>query len=149
MPGIWNSTGSAFAGGLTGGLDPAWKVAYLIIDTSNWIGGKSVLVSPSAITTIDVEHQQIRVRLTRKEIESSPSVDTADIELIEDVARRLFFNREKPFATVLAEFDTMNGLHPHVKALVEFLRRRDVGKHGRYLEGLRAKKTPPAPPTAG
>ena len=25
-------------------VDPAWKVAYLVVDTSNWIGGKSVLV---------------------------------------------------------------------------------------------------------
>jgi hypothetical protein len=64
-------------------VDPSWKVAYLVVDTSNWIGGKSVLVSPSAIVTIDVEAQEIRVRLTRKEIETSPSVETADIELIE------------------------------------------------------------------
>ena len=31
-------------------VDPAWKVAYLVVDTSNWVGGKSVLVSPTAIT---------------------------------------------------------------------------------------------------
>ena len=64
-------------------VDPSWKVAYLVVDTSNWVGGKSVLVSPTAITNIDVEKQEIRVRLTRKEIEKSPSIDTADIELIE------------------------------------------------------------------
>jgi len=64
-------------------VDPAWKVAYLVVDTSNWVGGKSVLVSPSAIINIDVEAAEIRVRLTRKEIENSPSVETADIELIE------------------------------------------------------------------
>jgi PRC-barrel domain len=64
-------------------VDPSWKVAYLVVDTSNWVGGKSVLVSPSAIVNVDVEKQEIRVRLTRKEIEKSPSIDTADIELIE------------------------------------------------------------------
>jgi hypothetical protein len=64
-------------------VDPSWKVAYLVVDTSNWIGGKSVLVSPTAIANVDVEKQEIRVRLTRKEIEKSPSIDTADIELIE------------------------------------------------------------------
>jgi hypothetical protein len=64
-------------------VDPSWNVAYLVVDTSNWVGGKSVLVSPSAIVKIDVETQEIRVRLTRAEIEHSPSVDTADIELIE------------------------------------------------------------------
>ena len=64
-------------------VDLSWKVAYLVVDTSNWVGGKSVLVSPTAIANIDVEKQEIRVRLTRKEIEKSPSIDTADIELIE------------------------------------------------------------------
>ena len=64
-------------------VDPAWKVAYIVVDTSNWFGGKSVLVSPSAITSVDAEKQEIRVRLSRKEIEKSPSIDTADIELIE------------------------------------------------------------------
>ena len=64
-------------------VDLSWKVAYLVVDTSNWVGGKSVLVSPTAIANIDVEKQEIRVRLTRKEIEKSPSIDSADIELIE------------------------------------------------------------------
>jgi hypothetical protein len=64
-------------------VDPAWKVAYLVVDTSNFVGGKSVLVSPSAITKIDVERQEIRVQLSRKEIQESPSIDTANIELVE------------------------------------------------------------------
>jgi hypothetical protein len=64
-------------------VDPSWKVTYVVVDTSNWVGGKSVLISPSAIEKVDAEKQEIRVRLTRKEVETSPSVDTADIELIE------------------------------------------------------------------
>ena len=64
-------------------IDPDWKVAYIVVDTSNWVGGKSVLVSPSAISKVDAEGQQIHVRLTRQQIQESPSVDTADIELIE------------------------------------------------------------------
>ena len=64
-------------------VDPSWKVAYLVVDTSNWVGGRSVLVSPTSVVKIDVETQEIQVRLTRKEIEQSPSVDSADIELIE------------------------------------------------------------------
>ena len=30
-------------------VDSTWKVAYLVVDTSNSIGGKSVLLSPTAI----------------------------------------------------------------------------------------------------
>src|SRR2546430_417417 len=64
-------------------VDSSWKVTHLVANTSSWIGGKSVLVSPTAIVNVDVEKHEIRVRMTRKEIEQSPSVDTADIELIE------------------------------------------------------------------
>jgi acyl-[acyl carrier protein]--UDP-N-acetylglucosamine O-acyltransferase len=64
----------------------------------------------------------------------------SDIAEIDDVARRLFFGRDKDksFSQVLAEFDVLNGINPHVKSMVEFLRRRDLGKHGRYLESLRS-----------
>ena len=61
-----------------------------------------------------------------------------DIEALENACKALF-SREKPFAIAMAEFDTMNGLNPQVKKMIEFLRRRDLGKHGRYLESLRAK----------
>ncbi|HVT90312.1 MAG TPA: acyl-ACP--UDP-N-acetylglucosamine O-acyltransferase [Tepidisphaeraceae bacterium] len=64
----------------------------------------------------------------------------SDIEALEDAARNLFLSKEKKtFAAALREFDTMNGLNPHVKCMIEFLRRRDQGKHGRYLESLRPK----------
>ena len=61
----------------------------------------------------------------------------ADIEALDEAARKLFFAREKPFSAAMREFDTLNGINPHVKTMIEFLRRRDSGKHGRYLEGLR------------
>lgn len=62
-----------------------------------------------------------------------------DIEALEDATRRLFIAKNKPFARELAEFDMQNGINPHVKKMVQFLLRRDTGKHGRYLESLRAK----------
>jgi UDP-N-acetylglucosamine acyltransferase len=62
----------------------------------------------------------------------------ADIAALDEACRRLFY-REKPFAVALAEFDMMNGINPHVKRMIEFLRRRDAGRHGRYLESLRAR----------
>ena len=65
-------------------------------------------------------------------------VSEPDIEALEDACRRLFY-REKPFAVAMAEFDTMNGINGYVKQMINFLKRRDAGKHGRYLESLRAK----------
>jgi UDP-N-acetylglucosamine acyltransferase len=61
-----------------------------------------------------------------------------DIEALEEACRQLFY-RDKPFAVAMAEFDTMNGLNRHVRRMIEFFHRRDLGKHGRYLEGKRGK----------
>ena len=60
-----------------------WTIRYLVIDTSNWIGGKSVLISTSELEKIDSPAKEIRVRLTRDQIKNSPSVESANIELIE------------------------------------------------------------------
>jgi UDP-N-acetylglucosamine acyltransferase len=63
----------------------------------------------------------------------------SDVDALEAATRRLFYERRGSFAAAMAEFDLMNGLNPHVKKMLEFLRRRDQGKHGRYLESRRAK----------
>ena len=63
--------------------EQGWSVRYLVVDTSNWIGGRSVLISPSVVETIDSPKSEIRVNLTRAQIENSQSVETAQIELIE------------------------------------------------------------------
>lgn len=61
----------------------------------------------------------------------------SDIQELEAAIRKIYFSREKALSAALREFETMNGVSPLVKTLIEFLRRRDQGKHGRYLEGLR------------
>jgi len=60
-----------------------------------------------------------------------------DVTALDDATRRLFVSRSKPLSVTMADFDTNNGINEHVKAMVAFLRRRDSGKYGRYLEGLR------------
>lgn len=69
-------------------------------------------------------------------------VPAADLEEIERVARQLFFTRKnkRPVSVVLAELEATPDLNPRVRDLVEFLRRRDKGKSGRYLESLRPKQ---------
>jgi UDP-N-acetylglucosamine acyltransferase len=61
----------------------------------------------------------------------------ADVQALKDAVRKIWFGRKKNFSKSLAEFDLMNGINPHVKQMVEFLHRRNKGKHGRYLESLR------------
>jgi len=60
-----------------------WTVRYLVIDTSNWIGGRSVLISADVVTAIDSAAKKIHVKLTRGQVEHSPSIDVADIDLEE------------------------------------------------------------------
>jgi hypothetical protein len=55
----------------------------MVVDTSNWPGGKSVLLSPASIERVDSPSKEILVKLSRDEIRRGPSLDTADIELIE------------------------------------------------------------------
>jgi len=62
----------------------------------------------------------------------------ADVEALDQAYRKLFCKR-RPMALAIAEFDIQNGLNPYVKQMVEFLQRRAIGKHGRYLETLRVK----------
>jgi len=61
----------------------SWALRYLVVDTSNWIGGNSVLIASAMIESIDAPGEVIRVRMTRDQVERSPSMASVDIELIE------------------------------------------------------------------
>jgi hypothetical protein len=60
-------------------IDGSWRVRYLVVDTSNWIGGKSVVISPTALHGIDWSHSRMQVDLTREAIRDSPSFDSIEI----------------------------------------------------------------------
>ncbi|MEO8255997.1 MAG: PRC-barrel domain-containing protein [Acidobacteriota bacterium] len=64
-------------------VDEGMVVRHLVVDTSNWFGGESVLIPTAALQKIDSPNKQIQVTLSRDDIKGSPGVDTADIELIE------------------------------------------------------------------
>lgn len=73
--------------------------------------------------------------LNKKGLERA-GYSATDIEALDEAFRRLFLRR-KPMAIAMAEFDLQNGINPYVKQVIEFLQRRSIGKHGRYLETLR------------
>jgi hypothetical protein len=64
-------------------VDEKWNVRYLVVDTSNWVGGKSVLISTAALESVNSPEKRISVKMSREQIQRSPSVELADIELIE------------------------------------------------------------------
>jgi hypothetical protein len=54
--------------------DQNWAVRYLVADTGTWLPGRTVLISPHAIGGLDHSGKVLRVNLTRKQIEDSPSI---------------------------------------------------------------------------
>lgn len=56
--------------------DRYWAIRYLVSDTRKWHTGRQVLISPYALVAVDINEKQIRVNLSRKQIEGSPSIDS-------------------------------------------------------------------------
>jgi sporulation protein YlmC with PRC-barrel domain len=59
----------------------SWRIRYLMIDTSNWMGGRTVLLAPEWASRIEWVDQKVHVDVTRAEVEQSPEYDpAADID---------------------------------------------------------------------
>jgi sporulation protein YlmC with PRC-barrel domain len=56
--------------------DQKWGVRYVIVETGTWLTGRAVLISPHAFGHLHQAEKILRVKLTRKQIENSPSIDT-------------------------------------------------------------------------
>jgi len=67
--------------------ESSWQIRYLVVDTSNWLGGKWVAVSPSSVTRIDWSNREVFVSLTRAQIRDSPTMEEAQVPSYELVPR--------------------------------------------------------------
>jgi len=56
--------------------DQDWMIRYLVADTGSWLTGRQVLISPHALGAVSEEKQNIAVKLTKEQIEDSPSLDS-------------------------------------------------------------------------
>jgi hypothetical protein len=56
--------------------DQDWTVRYVAADTGSWLAGRQVLFSPHAFGNLDQTRKLLRVNLTRKQIENSPSIES-------------------------------------------------------------------------
>jgi sporulation protein YlmC with PRC-barrel domain len=54
--------------------DRNWVVRYLVADTGSWLTGRQVLISPHAFGGLHPAGKILDLKLTRKQIESSPSI---------------------------------------------------------------------------
>jgi len=55
--------------------DDSWRVAFLVIDTRNWLPGKKVLISPTWVDSVNWASHLVRVGLTKKAVKESPEYD--------------------------------------------------------------------------
>jgi hypothetical protein len=56
--------------------DQNWAIRYLVADTGSWLPGRQVIFSPHSVGDIEQAGKILRVNLTRKQIEGSPSIDS-------------------------------------------------------------------------
>jgi hypothetical protein len=56
--------------------DRNWAIRYLVADTGSWLTGRQVLLSPHSLGRLDQAERVLRVNLTRKQIEHSPSIES-------------------------------------------------------------------------
>jgi sporulation protein YlmC with PRC-barrel domain len=56
--------------------DQKWAIRYVIVETGTWLTGRAVLISPRAFGRLHEADKVLRVKLTRKQIENSPSINT-------------------------------------------------------------------------
>lgn len=65
-------------------------------------------------------------------------MSAADISAVDEAYRKLFV-KKRPLLAAMRDFESLDGANANVVTLIEFLQRRNQGKHGRYLETQRSK----------
>ncbi len=56
--------------------DTKWVARYLVVDTSAWLPGRKVLISPFAVGEPDWTEKILPVPFTKEQVKDSPDVDT-------------------------------------------------------------------------
>ena len=56
--------------------DHHWTIRYLVANTGNWLTGRQVLISPYALSAVNKKEKYISIKLTKKQIEDSPSLQS-------------------------------------------------------------------------
>jgi hypothetical protein len=56
--------------------DQNWAIRYVVAETGSWLPGRQVLISPHSFGCLEPAGKVLRVNLTRKQIEDSPSIES-------------------------------------------------------------------------
>lgn len=58
--------------------DEKWNILFIVVDTTNWLPGKKVLILPHWVNRIEWGESKVYINLTKKSIEESPEFNPAD-----------------------------------------------------------------------
>ncbi|MBD3305791.1 hypothetical protein GF339_05355 [candidate division KSB3 bacterium] len=58
--------------------DEFWQIRYIVVDTSNWLPGRQVLIPPDWIETITWSTEHVMVKLSRENITTCPIYNPSD-----------------------------------------------------------------------
>jgi sporulation protein YlmC with PRC-barrel domain len=64
--------------------EDSWNIRYVVLDTSNWIGGRAVVISPRVLKGVDLSDRVVTVDVARDEVRRSPELDSIEIGPGED-----------------------------------------------------------------
>ncbi len=56
--------------------DQSYKTRYLIVKTGSWLSGRSVLISPDAVSKQPWKNSIFPVNITKEQVKNSPDIDT-------------------------------------------------------------------------
>jgi UDP-N-acetylglucosamine acyltransferase len=109
---------------------------FVTIGTLAFIGGYSQIhVDVPPYVKVDGE-DKIRT-VNNVGLRRSGLVDEEDIAQLHVAVRQLFVSKKKPISVVIGEMLADPQLNGRVREVIDTVRRRALGKHGRYLEGQR------------
>ncbi len=56
--------------------DDTWTIRYAVVKAGSWLFERSVLISPIFVSEVNWEGKQLRLNLTKEQIEKSPDINT-------------------------------------------------------------------------
>jgi len=74
--------------------DESWEIRYMVVDTTNWLPGKKVLVAPRWIDRVSWEESKVYVNLSRQAIENAPEYRPDDFN--RDYEEKLHDHYDRP-----------------------------------------------------
>lgn len=75
----------------------SWEIRYAVVDTSRWLQGRRVLVSPRWIESVSWSEGKANFNVTREAVKASPEYDPDGPPLTADDEAGLYRHYDRPF----------------------------------------------------